>query len=140
MKKLLFMLSTCLLILTACQSNTNETINDQDKESLNVDEIEIQTEVGVYKEHHGFDWIDIETDEGRQSFQLTEDARADLPYVEEEDKVKFHYFHHKGKRMIDYIEKEEYFNQPRQHHQGHHHYHMNEDRKEHHKGHHMGED
>lgn len=121
MKKIILLLSSCLVILAACQSGANNEVNDAKNNETTSNEEQLETNSGVYLEQHGLDWIDIETETGVQSYQLSEEAREDLRYIDENDKVKYHHYHHKGRRMIDYIEKEKYFEKPRHHHENHHH-------------------
>src|SRR5699024_7640816 len=121
MKKLILLLSSFLVILTACQSDTNNEMNNANKNEITSNEEELETNSGIYLEQHGLDWIDIETESGVQSYQLSEAAREYLKYIDENEKVKYHHYHHKGRRMIEFIEKEDYFDKPRRHHEHHNH-------------------
>lgn len=129
MKKIILLLSICLVILAACLSDANNEENVENYNETTSNEAELETNSGVFLEQHGLDWVDIETESGVQSYQLGEDAREDIQYIDENERVKYYHYHHKGRRMIDFIEKEEYFDEPRRHHEHHHHrgpHHMHE--------------
>lgn len=148
MKRLFVLLLVFSLVLTACgkgKDEPNETGTEtspveeeknkeddlieeagesnketgQTEEPVNSEETWIGS--GIYKGEKETGVIEIETNNGIQTFQLTEEAEEDVKYLEQGEEVKFTYYADDGEEKIGFIEKRAYYDQPRGHHKHHEH-------------------
>lgn len=151
-KKYFILFAAVFLILSGCASGKNNTNNAENNSSANtenvenndndtneaneaeeIDEDDILTGEGIYK-HHDEDTMEIETEDGKETFHLSKEAMEDMEYLDEDEEVKFtHYPKGKNHHKIDFIEKKENFDNPRKHHKHHKHPHHE---KHHDQGHH----
>lgn len=139
MKRLVVLFGALLLLLTACGSGESEQDIPQEKEQNasqhdvgNSDELKesgndpyedtIATGTGKYIKLKDTNVIEVETNQGIQTFQLTKESEEDMAYIEPGQEVKYTYYKKDEKFIIDYIEESEYYDRPRRHHEHHQHH------------------
>ncbi len=157
-----------VLVVSACGSDTEDTVEENDEQANEVEESEEQSndieekldkadgadesqasekeeetfsEVGILKEQIAEDMIEVETEETVTEFKLTKEAQEDIEYVDVGDEVQYTYYEEDEEAIIGFIEKSEHYDKPRHHHEHHKHerHHRHQEHHKHpHKGHHHG--